>query len=85
MVIRLADPGSRNGLPECRGYRYRAPRPAWMLRAIADAMAEHGEPTAADWDRRAVSASAAPEPGETKEQRRERLARINRERYGGAS
>ncbi len=33
----------RNGLPVVP-YRYRAPRPAWAVRAVAASIAEHGEP-----------------------------------------
>jgi hypothetical protein len=35
---------TRNGLPAFRPYVRRAPRPAWMLAAIAKAEAEHGPP-----------------------------------------
>jgi len=34
----------RNGLPVVPPYRYRAPRPAWAVRAVAASIAEHGEP-----------------------------------------
>lgn len=36
--------GRRNGLPPTRPYVWRAPRPAWMGRAITAAEATHGPP-----------------------------------------
>ncbi len=37
-------PATRNGLAPTRPYAWRAPRPAWMLAALAAAEAEHGPP-----------------------------------------
>ncbi len=39
--------GVPNGIPERRDYIRKAPRPAWALRAIAQAGAEHGPPVPA--------------------------------------
>jgi len=33
----------RNGLP-ARPYVYRAPRPEWAVRAVAESLAQHGKP-----------------------------------------
>jgi len=42
--LRLAGRRIRNGMPEVLPYRWRAPRPAWAVRAVQESMAEHGTP-----------------------------------------
>ena len=34
----------RNGLPPVVPYVYRAPRPGWAVRAVAESIARNGEP-----------------------------------------
>jgi hypothetical protein len=47
IAARRPGPVTRNGLAPTRPYVWRAPRPAWMLAAIAAAEAQHGPPVPA--------------------------------------